>query len=453
MLDIDVVYLYENVAREMDVACAVTALLRQRHGVSVRIVQWPQTVPTLYGRVKPRVVVLPFCYTEHSFDCLLEWRQSAFVNLSWEQFFYPGNVKFKTPAGEFAVKHVLHHAWSEDYAEFARRQAIPDDRVFVNGQPAYKLYDEPYRRYFAQRADLAGRYGLNPAKRWIFFPENYNWAFYSSKTVEVFVQRGLEPDEFAEMREFCTRSFRQMMQWLRRLAEERDVEVIVRPRPATPLGQFCEAVKAVLKEMPTSMHVIKEETVREWILASDVVLSSHSTSLIEAALAGRQAFMVTPFPVPAVLHQVWHPLVQRIEREEDLLDATRSSDTTPGSPQLESWARSRLMSHGDAIENLAAYLAGVVTGRISRPPVPSRLCATAQGDRDHVPKWVWFVFRRLRARYRRVVPASADLTRLSEYVAPEEIERRVRRWEALLQPARSGMANITRDDRTTGDRE
>ncbi len=102
--------------------------------------------PDIYGRVQPRVVVLPFCYTEHSFDCLLEWRQSAFVNLSWEQFFYPGNVKFKTPAGEFAVKHVLHHAWSEDYAEFARRQAIPDERVFVNGQPAYKLYDEPYRR-------------------------------------------------------------------------------------------------------------------------------------------------------------------------------------------------------------------------------------------------------------------------------------------------------------------
>ncbi len=49
MLDIDVVYLYENVAREMDVACAVTALLRQRHGVSVRIVQWPQTVPTFTG--------------------------------------------------------------------------------------------------------------------------------------------------------------------------------------------------------------------------------------------------------------------------------------------------------------------------------------------------------------------------------------------------------------------
>jgi surface carbohydrate biosynthesis protein len=443
MHDIDVVYLYENVAREMDVACAVTALLRAQHGLSVRIVQWPQSVPTLYGRVNPRVVVLPFCYFEHSFDCLLEWRQAAFVNLTWEQFFYPGNVRVKTPAGKFALTHVLHHAWSEDYAEFARRQSIPSSHIFVNGQPAYKLYDEPYRHYFVQRAELAERHGLDPGKRWILFPENYNWAFYSEKAVDGLMNRGLSSPEFIEMRDFCSRSFREVMQWFSRLARQPDVEVIVRPRPATPLEQFREAVTSVLTDIPASMHVIKAESVREWILASDVVLSSHSTSLIEAAIAGRQAFMVTPFPVPASLHQVWHPLVPHIESEEALFASTLGAAGAPRSRTLEAWARSRLMSRGDPIDNLATYIARVATGRVARPPVPSRLCATAQGDRYDVPKWAWFAFRRLRARYWRIAPPSPDVTGLPEYVPLEEIERRVSRWETVLRSEPAVAAGVS----------
>jgi surface carbohydrate biosynthesis protein len=432
MRNIDVVYLYENVAREMDVACAVTAILRQRYGLSVSIVQWPQSVPRLYGQVTPRVVVLPFCYFEHSFDCLLEWRQSIFVNLAWEQLFYRGNIRAKTPRGQFALKHVLHHAWSEDYAQFARQQSIPDNHIFVNGQPAYALYDEPYRHYFAQRSALASRHGLDPQKRWVFFPENYNWAFYSNEILRAFVNRGQSREEVNEMREFCISSFREVTQWFASLARTEAVEVIVRPRPSTPLNEFRTAVEGILPRIPRSMHIIQTESVREWILASDIVLSSHSTSLIEAAVAGRRVYMVTPLAIPALLRQEWHTLVSRIETERDFVDAS-VNDAGENPKALEHWARSMFMSRGDAIDNLAAYVARVMKGEVIRPPVPSRLCATAQGDRRQVPKWIWFVFRRLRARFRRIVPASADPTRIREFVSADEIDRRVNHWQDVLK--------------------
>lgn len=434
MREIDVLYLYENAARELDVACAVTALLRQRHRLSVDIVQWPQSVSRLYGRVTPRVLVLPFCYFEHSFDCLLEWRHATFVNLTWEQFFYRGNVRAKTPRGVFAVKHVLHHAWSEDYACFAREQGIPAEHIFVNGQPAYTLYDEPYRRYFVNRRDLAVRHGLNPAKRWVFFPENYNWAFYPKQFLRAFVTRGQTEDEVQEMREFCTRSFCEVMRWFAGVARTGEVELIVRPRPATDLADFRDAVIRELGELPPSMHLIQGETVREWIMASDIVLSSHSTSLIEAAIAGRTGYMVTPFPIPALLLQEWHPLVTRLETEQAFRDAIYGPAGHDPQP-LATWARSRFMSRGDAIVGLADHLAQVVRGEVRHPPTPSRLCATAQGDTYRVPKWVWFVFRRSRARFRRIVPDARDLSRLREFVSSGEIERRIGRWEAILGPA------------------
>ena len=34
---------------------------------------------------------------------------------------------------------------------------------------------------------------------------------------------------------------------------------------------------------------------------------------------------------------------------------------------LESWARTRLMSNGDAIKNLAAYMNKLVTGEVAKP--------------------------------------------------------------------------------------
>ena len=435
MKQVDIVYLYENVARELDVACAITAILRRRYGMTVRIVQWPQSVPTLYGRVVPRVVVLPFCYFEHSFDCLLEWRHAAFLNLSWEQLFYRGNVQAKTPRGRFAVSHVLHHAWSEAYAEFAREQMIPDKHVFVNGQPAYALYDEPYRGYFAQRGELALRYGLDPGKRWLFFPENYNWAFYPDQLLRFFVDAGQSADEVQEMREFCASSFRQVMRWFAGLAATGTVEVIIRPRPSTPLADFRRAVEDVLPEIPGAMHIIQGETVREWILASDVVLSSHSTSLIEAAVAGRRAYMITPIEVPTPLRQQWHDLVPRLRTEADFLATCLQSSDPNSQRPLERWARSILMSSGDAIEHLADYMARLVKGEIDRPPVPSRLCATAQGLQPQIPKWIWYIFRRSRARFRRLVPFTPDVATVREYVPMEEIERRIGRWDAVLSRA------------------
>lgn len=435
MREIDVVYLYENIARELDVACAVTAILRDRYRRHVEIAQWPQNVPRLYGKAVPRVVILPFCYFEHSFDCLLEWRKAAFLNLSWEQIFYPGNVRAKTPRGRFAVSHVLHHAWSRQYARFASAQGIPDHHIVVNGQPAYTLYDEPYRRYFVPRHELALRHGLDPAKRWIFFPENYNWAFYSDQMLRFFLAAGQSPEDVEQMRRFCADSFAQVMRWFAALAATGTVEAIIRPRPSTPAEQFRKAVADVVGPLPRHMHINQAETVREWIMASDVVMSSHSTSLIEAVVAGSRAYMVAPFPIPPPLHQEWHDLVPRITTEEEFLAVCLQNRESGEQRALQEWARSTFMSTGDAIENLAAYIDQLAAGATVRPPIPPRLVATAQGDWRRVPKWVWYVFRRLRARYRRFVPLPANRSQVKEFVSADDINARIDRWREVLASA------------------
>src|SRR5215213_3566970 len=106
----EVVYFYESVARELDVACAVKCLCEQRYGLSVELVQWPFGIPHALKLSQPQVVVTPHGLSFYNWkECLLDWRKSIYFDLAWEQLLYDGNRAAKTPQGEFACKHIIHH--------------------------------------------------------------------------------------------------------------------------------------------------------------------------------------------------------------------------------------------------------------------------------------------------------------------------------------------------------
>jgi surface carbohydrate biosynthesis protein len=433
MQEVDIVYLYEKAVRELDVACAIKHQAWQRHGLRVEIVQQNYGYARAFAEFCPRVVVLPFCYQERSNNFIFtEWRKAAFFNLTWEQLFYPGNQAAKTPRGEFAVKHVIHHAWSDFYADLLRRQGVPQPHIFVNGNPAYALYDEPYRRYFKQRDGLASEYGLDPAKPWVFFPENYNWAFYDDAMLQQMVRDGQPAEQVSAMRDFSRQSFEAVIRWCAALADRPGLELIVRPRPATVLQDFVERVRQIISSTPSRMHIIQKETVREWIIASDAVVSSYSTSLIEASIAGKPIYMLEPYPIPASLQVEWHALVPRLKTQADFLQACSNPAGTGRDCQLANWARSTMMAHGDAIWNIADYLARLCRGEIQPPPIPSRKSVTLPG-RLPLPPWLLFEYRRIRWKgHRRTPPGKIHPEYAKDVVGQDEIEQRVSRWNQVL---------------------
>lgn len=430
MQAIDIVYFYEHAARELDVACAVAAGLRQR-GVGVQIVHWPVDFPVAVNRIRPHVVALPFCYSEQSYEALLAyWRGAIFFNLAWEQLFYSGNRSAKTPRGEFSTRHVIHHAWSKEYAAFLQRNGISEQFIFLNGQPAYTLYDEPYRHYFVSRDELAARYGLDSTRRWVFFPENYNWAFYSQTTLEQFIAKGQSPEDVRLMREFCDLSLKAVLTWCAQAVQEENIELILRPRPSTPREEFEAFAHRVLQKIPARMHIIQHESVREWILSSDVVISSHSTSLIEAALAGKTVYMLEPFPIPSALHVDWHDLVARIRIEEDFLKICAGSDLGQEHP-LAKWARETFMSQGDAIRRLVEYLADLVHGEIKAPPFASRQAAVPS-LRWIPPAWLWSPYRRAKQFARFPATHGIEPEYVKDVLPRRLLETKILKWANVI---------------------
>jgi surface carbohydrate biosynthesis protein len=442
---VDFALLFEKAAREIDVACALKAILERRHGLTTEIIQQNHPEPWVLRDLRPAVVVLPFCYQERSNNAfLMRWREAVFFNLTWEQLFYPGNQNAKTPRGEFAVRHVIHNAWSKGYADMLRRIGVPEEHIFLSGNPAYTLLAEPYRRYFKDRRTLASEHGLDVERRWVFFPENYNWAFYEQAMLEQMIRDGQPVEQVSGMRDQVTSSFEQTMRWCARLAELDKVELVIRPRPATPVHTFRRRVGEVLGRIPAGMTIVADDTVRDWILASDLVVSSYSTSLIEASLAGKPAYIVEPIEWPWSLHQEWHDLAPRLTSMTDFVTVASGPGDAALSAPLADWARRELMSHGDSILRIADGLARVRRGDVPVPAPASWESLTLPSRHKLPSRLVYELRRHVRPRLPAAArgPIEEELRR--DVATVSEVPERVRRWTVVLDTYLATIDPVTR---------
>ena len=359
MRPVDVLYLVEHTSREMDVACAVKALAEHRHGLNVEIRNIYLHAQQSLRELEPAVVAHPFFYYATGAlaveDYIARWPDALHFNIAWEQLHYKAHWQVKRPSDEFARTQVIHHAWGRFYHDYLTSFGVPEDNIRLNGQPAYQLYLDPYRRHYRTRESLAEVYGLDPAKAWIFVPENYRWAFIGGKA-KLFSRLGGDLQEIDALRDFSRQALRLLLSCCNALAQEPGVEVIFRTRPAVNSEIMLDFFGKHVGSSAPRLHFIKEGSVREWILASDKVVSSYSTSLIEAAVAGKDVFMFEPTPFPSALHCAWYDLAPKIKDAAQFTERCLGAAGQAGDTPLHRWANAELLSTGDAISNLCDLL-------------------------------------------------------------------------------------------------
>lgn len=359
MKKIDIVWFIEHISRELDVAVAVSVLLNKKYHKSIKIV--PLSSVSVFKEFKPAIVLLPFCYSIKDITlkkCLKYWSEAVFINLSWEQIFYKANLEYKTPRDLFAKKFVYHHAWSLKRKKFLMEKGIPENKIFVNGHPAYRLYGAPYRKVFITKKGLAKILGLDYRKKWLFFPENYSWYFYSEYNIKEIIKQGQSAEVISAMRKYCGEALLEVLDWLNQaIGKYGDkFEFILRPRPAFSLEYFKNKVEKLYPQISPKLHLIKDYSVREWILASDIVISSFSTSLIEAAIAQKPVYMLDPVSIPQELKAKWYDLLPKLKSVKNFFDILRKEGSDKSFTDLKRWAKKEFLISGDPITGLVDFL-------------------------------------------------------------------------------------------------
>ncbi len=440
MKTVDIIYFVEHVARELDIACAVKTIIERDSCLSVEIASITHHIEETLTHFQPRVVALPYCVAIHEAGLdkiVARWPAAEYVSLSYEQVLGQAQKDLNSPKDEFAKKYVLYHAWGDFFAEYLQTHAVPPEHIYINGNPSYVLYRPPYADYYGdQRADLAQQFGLDASKRWVFIPENYGWAFFEDHMVRARIRRGFDPQQAYEYRDFARDSMREASSWWREAAKIDELEIIIRPRPAIPAQNFIERVREYAGDLPARLHFIKHGTVREWILASDVVVSSYSTTLLEAAVARKPVYMMAPQAFPRLLHAEWYALTDQLETQQDFLAAIAQTEYPENWLALEDWLTPLMMSRGDAIANIARMLTAKANGELPTPP-PLEIARqlerlTAARLYRLARKRGWKLYQNALAVLGIKTQDQGWTAHESDAITHEEITRRVARWREIL---------------------
>lgn len=430
---IDVLFLFEKHARELDALCLLKLLL-EREGYSVAIVQQNTQTHAALRNYKPSIVVLPFCYQNRSNNIFFKfWRTSVFVSLNWEQFFYPGNQIAKSPRGIFATKHVIHCAWSQKYCDLLTNCGVPKENIRIIGSLPLSLLDLQFSEYYLSKEEIAGRYELNVKKKWIFFPENFGWAFYKKEMLDQMVNDGQSLTDVVAMREFSEKSFREIIDWCIKLTDAHDLELILRPRPATTADEIKTKIKDLFGFVTDKIKIIKDLSVKDWINASDYVVSSYSTTLIESAVAQKNIAMLTPYPILDILKQEWHPYVEKCEtfdQFESCVIGVRNVNYN----RLGNWAIGNLHLQSEPVKRVVELIKDIKQRNVLIPEKPDLkyLMINGVGIIDYVRYGLGYIKTYLKLQYLPNVSPSQDSEYYEDYLSVKDIDIKCARWNKVL---------------------
>lgn len=436
---VDVAYFIEHAARELDVACAVKTLLARR-GIRMEICSIVADLDETLSRWQPAVVALPYgtSVKDTNIEMVVSrWGQARYLNLSFEQVLGTTQKSFKAPKDQFARQNLFYTAWGDFFVDYLQEYSVPSENIEVVGNPALALYTLPYRNYYGQvRPELAALFGLSLDRRWVFVPENYGWAFFKDNHVRDRIRRGFSPEDAFRYRDFALDSLKAAAIWWREAAKLDNIELIVRPRPAIPAESFRAAVLEFAGEIPEHLHIIKHGTVREWTLASDLVFSSYSTTLLDAALADKPVYMLTPCPIPDFLYAEWYDLTAKVSSFDEFAAALQADPLDENWKQLQIWVKQQMMSRGDAIANLVALIASLTRGQQTAPPPTEIAAALKKPSKDRVWRkirhWGWNLWLSALVLIGHQSAEKNWNPHEKDRIDQDEIDRRVEKWAKVL---------------------
>lgn len=435
MKNVDILFLVEHSDRELDAVSCISAILQSEYGLSCVVANFYSDLVPL-ARYEPRVLALPFFYfLDHApmRNYVARWPNARLVNLAWEQINYKMNMDIKVPQDEFAKKRVTHFCWTSAYQDLLSERGVARELAILCGNPVMKFYDEPYRRYFKSRAELAKENDLDPARRWILFPENYRWGFLNDRQIKTFERNGGNLKYILEARDYCRRSLAEVLRWFAALDRDDDPLIILRPRPATAISDMRQFGESVLGKIPANVRLVKADSAREWILASDAVMSSYSTTLIESALVGKPIYVACPEPFPEALEDEWYGYIQAVNAKDEFVAVGRERFDAGNSSALSNWARQRFFGFGDPLRAMAEAFASAAGAARSEAPRPIPKIPYSEKALGQI--WNALVRRpRLHRLIRKFEPEFSFTYEKHEkdVFSAGDVYKRVAKWEKLL---------------------
>lgn len=295
--EVDFIMIYEHKVRELENLCLIKCELEKRgHSVLIFHIEDPVIVKAVKPLYHAKAVILMACYRNST----LEWHTKDFVrfdsviDMQWENIVYPKDEKngkvFKNYSG--IGKEVVRVSWGNANRRRLLEVAHMDPRkIKLIGHVGMDFLRDELKGYYLSRQELFEQYGLPLDKKVILFAS----PFYADNLSEEYISDMCSRfgEDWRQYYSFMMDSEDIILGWLKELCETRkDVYVIFRPHPGHMGKKAFE-----LENQCKNFRIISERSVKQWILACDIVYTGNSSTFVEAFFAKRSCYLLFPLEV------------------------------------------------------------------------------------------------------------------------------------------------------------
>ena len=139
--------------------------------------------------------------------------------------------------------------------------------------------------YFLSREELYERYKIPTDKKVCLFISSFSL---------VDLPKISQEPEFREFQELQVKSHREIIDWIDRLLNvKKDITFIYRPHPA----EANNPAVLDLEKKYSNFRCIRDLSVKQWIITSDVIYNWFSTSISEVYFAKKTCYMLRPYDI------------------------------------------------------------------------------------------------------------------------------------------------------------
>lgn len=287
---LDVLLVYEHKVREIETIIALKLLLEKK-GLSVDII-WVRDYKRFkyFFYNKPKLIVTPYLYSNKEvYDTVISicGNMNKVLNLQWEQIFNGKSTDTTNNPKEIA-KYASHICWGD--SSYNRLKSTGVQNLFLTGAPQLDFLKPAFDDYFFSKEQLAKKYHLDIRKKWILFISSFS--YYNLSDCELDEIQSFADFNVYDFRTLTIKTKDEVIEWFKKfLSEHQDCQIIYRPHPAETNDEYLNNIT----NDNNAFRIISEESVKQWIKVSDVVLNWYSTSGVESYFAGKENYFLRPY--------------------------------------------------------------------------------------------------------------------------------------------------------------
>lgn len=355
----EVLIIYERKNRELE-----TALLLQKKfiaaGMNCRVTQFYWGTDFKFFGRGPDVLVVPHLYNDRSVSRVIAryGRPRFIINLQYEQVLSDKWEKLghHNPSGQ--AKNAIHVCWGVRTKQRLEEFGVRERNLLMTGAPQLDLLSMVDSELCAKlKGELGRKFGVNAQLNWVLFLSSFTYADIASDRLRM--NEAVADARLGDFVDIHTGSRNEIVSWLSSALDQYPDRIFIyRPHP----DELSVSVVQALAHKYENLKIISFGSAKQWIMASDVILSWYSTTVVESHYLRKMYRILRPVELPSDFDSVLLKKAKFTREREvfmaDLEDCSRGRGLPLSDSDILEYYDN--VSGYSASDNIVAYVARLI---------------------------------------------------------------------------------------------